>query len=122
MIADDPQQEDLVTEFFYLLDRELQKVNAFYVYKMQEVERKLRIFEERFRILSQNSTDAVPFTYYDESTIDAFHRSLLESVAQIEKLIDYIKLNREGFRKILKKYALYRDICVSHADFKYIQV
>jgi len=46
------KQEDEIT-FFYTLEREINKVNGFFNYKIQMLERRCNIFTEKLRIITQ---------------------------------------------------------------------
>jgi glycerophosphodiester phosphodiesterase len=72
------------------LDRELEKVNTFYVYKQQLIHRRLWILQEKK--LENN---------HDEK--DELVLALKETRNQINKLMWFAELNSKGFRKILKK-------------------
>ena len=98
-IEQQPEQEDLLTAFFFDLDRELEKVNSFFVYKKSEMERRIRIFVDKYRILQANIDHEA-----DTSAAAGLMSSLTETKEQLHKLLDYVKLNSEGFRKILKKF------------------
>ncbi|KAG2205684.1 Glycerophosphoryl diester phosphodiesterase family-domain-containing protein [Mucor mucedo] len=85
-----PPPEEMTTAIFFKLDRELEKVNTFYVYKQAMINRRLWILHEKK--LENNN---------DEK--DELILALKETRSQINKLMWFAELNSKGFRKILKK-------------------
>ncbi|KAI7904329.1 Glycerophosphoryl diester phosphodiesterase family-domain-containing protein [Cokeromyces recurvatus] len=85
-----PAQED-VTAIFFHLDRELEKINTFFVYKQTLIHRRLWILREKY--------DAC----HDEEENDELVSALKEIKNQMNKLLWFAELNTKGFRKILKK-------------------
>lgn len=51
----DAASKDLVTSFFFQLDRELEKVNSFFLFKAAELERRVRILGDTFRVATAPS-------------------------------------------------------------------
>ena len=100
----------LIAAFFFALDRELEKVNAFFVYKRAEMERRLRILSEKYRSLTQPPSalyagdDGDEEFSPDPAAEAGLLSSLLETKEQLHKILRYDRLNAEGFSKILKKY------------------
>ncbi|KAL7316663.1 Glycerophosphocholine phosphodiesterase [Mucor circinelloides] len=84
-----PASEEEITAIFFKLDRELEKVNTFYVYKQALIHRRLWILEEKHE------------KFHDES--DEVTSALKETRNQMNKLMWFAELNSKGFRKILKK-------------------
>ncbi|KAI8641761.1 Glycerophosphoryl diester phosphodiesterase family-domain-containing protein [Parasitella parasitica] len=84
-----PPPEEQVTAIFFRLDRELEKINTFYVYKQALIHRRLWILREKHE------------KYHDES--DELASALKETRSQMNKLMWFAELNSKGFRKILKK-------------------
>jgi glycerophosphodiester phosphodiesterase len=74
---------------FFQLDRELEKINTFFVYKQALINRRLWILQEKHEM-------------YDEET-DELALALKETRNQMNKLMWFAELNSKGFRKILKK-------------------
>jgi glycerophosphodiester phosphodiesterase len=92
------------------LDRELEKVNSFYLYKRAEMERRLRILRDKYRTLYQTPPSPAivgdksgSFHGADPETEAAFLAALLETKDQLHKIVRYSELNKNGFMKILKK-------------------
>lgn len=95
LAAPPPEDDQLKTTFFYKLDRELDKVNGFYVQKetqfrnrLRALSEKLRLYEKRKRIQSLN-------------ILKEAHVQFINDLAKLHK---FVMINYEGFRKILKKY------------------
>ncbi|CAO3654901.1 unnamed protein product [Mucor fragilis] len=84
-----PPSEEEITAIFFRLDRELEKVNTFYVYKQALIHRRLWILQEKHE------------KFHDES--DEVASALKETRNQMNKLMWFAELNSKGFRKILKK-------------------
>ncbi|KAI9142486.1 Glycerophosphoryl diester phosphodiesterase family-domain-containing protein [Paraphysoderma sedebokerense] len=109
---------EAITEFNYTLDRELEKVNNFFLYKKSEIERRIRILDEKYKltIAAPNSvessvTSQPNFSRHaqlaqniDVETEIALLSHALETKDHILKVMRYTELNRKGFRKILKKF------------------
>ncbi|KAJ3332193.1 phosphate system positive regulatory protein pho81 [Blyttiomyces sp. JEL0837] len=102
-LDNDPSQpshefQALKTAFFFKLERELEKVNAFYLQKEAEVKVRLRSLIDKKRILMSRKTN---------QSMSAFN-SLKEGFSQFQhdltKLQKYVEINGTGFRKILKKW------------------
>ncbi|GAA5810534.1 hypothetical protein MFLAVUS_003957 [Mucor flavus] len=82
-----PPPEQEVTAIFFKLDRELEKVNTFFLYKQALINRRLWILQEKK--LDEESDELV--------------LALKETRSQMNKLMWFAELNSKGFRKILKK-------------------
>ncbi|KNE68532.1 hypothetical protein AMAG_12701 [Allomyces macrogynus ATCC 38327] len=91
--------------FFYKLERELDRVNAFYLTKETDLKVRLRSLLEKKR-LAQGS-QAVRGTHAAKNH-GANLRTIQEALWQLQqdltKLQQFVALNAEGFRKILKKW------------------
>ncbi|KAJ3336885.1 phosphate system positive regulatory protein pho81, partial [Kappamyces sp. JEL0680] len=74
------------TRFFWRLERELEKVNAFYIQKENELKIRLDALSKKTSVTS--------------SLKDAF----LQFQADLAKLQKFVQINATGFRKILKKW------------------
>ncbi|KAI9217491.1 hypothetical protein BC828DRAFT_391037 [Blastocladiella britannica] len=88
----DPLQS-LKANFFYKLERELDRVNSFYLTKEQDTKVRLRTLLEKRR---RPTADAV--------TLRAIMEALWQVQQDLTKLQHYVELNAVGFRKILKKW------------------
>ncbi|CAG8601874.1 21079_t:CDS:2 [Gigaspora margarita] len=96
--ADHLQQQKAA--FFFKLERELEKVNSFYLQKEKEFNVRLRTLHDKKRILlggekklSSNSTSLFTLT-------EAFQQFQQD----LNKLQQFVEINATGFRKILKKW------------------
>ncbi|KAG0794075.1 hypothetical protein G6F21_003141 [Rhizopus arrhizus] len=84
-----PPPEESITAVFFQLDRELEKVNTFYVYKQNLVDRRVWILNEKYE--------------KQKDEIDELSRALKETRTQMNKLLWFAEMNSKGFKKILKK-------------------
>ncbi len=84
-------------EFFFALDRNLEDVDAFYNRKFADVNRRLRLLQDRYG----TSTDVV--ANLDQDEIEELMGALLEIRSQLRKLQWFGEINRRGFVKITKK-------------------
>ncbi|KAI9014359.1 hypothetical protein CLU79DRAFT_767245 [Phycomyces nitens] len=99
---DDPSKflQSQKAAFFFKLERELEKINSFYLQKENELKVRLRTLVDKKKVLQ---SDARRLKH--ASTL---YNSIQEAFTQFEhdlnKLQKYVELNNEGFRKILKKW------------------
>eukprot|EP00842_Homolaphlyctis_polyrhiza_P003288 jgi/Hompol1/3960/HPOL_003414-RA len=93
-----PQLLSLKTAFFFKLERELEKVNAFYIQKEAEFKIRLRSLLDKKRILSSSPTKAA------RSSRSSLHQAFLQFQNDLAKLQKFVEVNATGFRKILKKF------------------
>ncbi|KAJ1960680.1 hypothetical protein H4R35_007524 [Dimargaris xerosporica] len=107
--------------FFFDLSEELEKVNRFYLHKRSELERRVVALESKFRqLMAVGASPPTPSKVEDdlrtaETTASESlegpdfenARSLLNSLVEtrdhLHKLMRFSQVNKEGFRKILKK-------------------
>ncbi|KAJ1924418.1 phosphate system positive regulatory protein pho81 [Tieghemiomyces parasiticus] len=87
------------TAFFYQLERELERVNEFYLQKESDLKLRLRSLLEKKKLLCQQSCDGVYRTSY-LALREAFSQFQLD----LDKLQQFVEINGTGFRKILKKW------------------
>ncbi|KAJ2703723.1 phosphate system positive regulatory protein pho81 [Coemansia sp. IMI 203386] len=84
--------------FFFQVDRELEKVNSFYLQKEADSKVRLKSLIEKQRALRsrgpRNRT----------ATIRALREAFLNSRHDLDKLQNFVEINATGFRKILKKW------------------
>ncbi|KAJ2736937.1 phosphate system positive regulatory protein pho81 [Coemansia sp. BCRC 34962] len=84
--------------FFFQVDRELEKVNLFYLQKEADTKVRLKSLIEKQRALRmrgpRNRT----------ATIRALREAFLNSRHDLDKLQNFVEINNTGFRKILKKW------------------
>ncbi|KAJ3196624.1 phosphate system positive regulatory protein pho81 [Irineochytrium annulatum] len=88
----------LKTAFFFKLERELEKINAFYLQKEAEFKVRLRSLADKKRLLlSRPSALSL-------STLGNLKEALSMFQHDLTKLQNYVEVNATGFRKILKKW------------------
>eukprot|EP01135_Chromosphaera_perkinsii_P000993 Nk52_evm7s156 gene=Nk52_evmTU7s156 len=103
----DMVKTDCSVQFFFNLDRQLEKVNEFFETKKESYDSKYSLLLAKKEILERElASDTNPF-------IEALQRtdsllSLLESLNSLlestERMQNFIDINLQGFGKILKKY------------------
>ncbi|KAG2178749.1 hypothetical protein INT43_001595, partial [Umbelopsis isabellina] len=86
--------------FFFKLERELEKINNFYLQKENELKVRLRSLVDKKRILQSNGRRLTHESTSLNSLKEAFH----QFEQDLNKIQKYVELNNEGFRKILKKW------------------
>lgn len=109
--------------FIFHVDREVEKVNGFFVYKRSELERRLRILSEKSRRVSTStvttpvtngkpdllatkgpSTPVPPLPFMSDPEVDAeCLQALLDTKTMLLKLSWFAEMNRRAVEKILKK-------------------
>lgn len=108
-LKENEEIQNSVTEFVYTLDRELEKINSFYLYKKAEIDRRLSIYTERYRRPSSISTSG----FLDEEPPELLsdienNRQLLYALLQVREeaghLERFAEQNRLAVHKILKKF------------------
>ncbi|KAL1304745.1 hypothetical protein AAFC00_003686 [Neodothiora populina] len=86
--------------FFFRLERELEKVNIFYLQKEAELELRLRTLLNRKRLLQSRSSSA--------SKVSSIYITLDEGFRlfnnDLDKLQQFVEINQTAFSKILKKW------------------
>ncbi|KAF2223346.1 ankyrin repeat protein nuc-2 [Elsinoe ampelina] len=86
--------------FFFRLERELEKVNTFYLQKEAELKLRLRTLLDRKRALQQRAPSA--------SKLSSVYRTLDEGFrlfnSDLDKLQQFVEVNQTAFSKILKKW------------------
>ncbi|ORY11870.1 glycerophosphodiester phosphodiesterase GDE1 [Clohesyomyces aquaticus] len=93
-----PKLNELLIEFFFSLDRNLEDVDNFYNKKYAESARHLRLLHSRYGRTSQASDGLM-----DKEEAQDLMGALLELRSQLRKLQWYGEVNRRGFIKITKK-------------------
>ncbi|KAG0132550.1 ankyrin repeat protein nuc-2 [Tuber indicum] len=86
--------------FFFRLERELEKVNTFYLQKEEELKLRLKTLTDKKKIMQSRSQTT--------SKISATYITLQEGFQQFEndlnKLQQFVEINATAFSKILKKW------------------
>ncbi|KAJ2509699.1 phosphate system positive regulatory protein pho81, partial [Coemansia sp. RSA 2049] len=97
-IAAKQRLQTVKAAFFFQVDRELEKVNLFYLQKEADAKIRLKSLVEKQRALRlrgpRNRT----------ATIRALREAFLNSRHDLDKLHNFVEINGTGFRKILKKW------------------
>ncbi|KAF9932037.1 phosphate system positive regulatory protein pho81 [Linnemannia zychae] len=85
--------------FFFKLERELEKVNSFYLQKESELKVRLRSLIDKEKIIL--SRQGRPGT---NSSINSLKEAFKQFEQDLSKLQKFVETNGTGFRKILKKW------------------
>ncbi|KAF9110494.1 phosphate system positive regulatory protein pho81, partial [Mortierella sp. AM989] len=85
--------------FFFKLERELEKVNSFYLQKESELKVRLRSLIDKERVIL--SRQGRPGT---SSSINSLKEAYQQFEQDLNKLQKFVETNGTGFRKILKKW------------------
>ncbi|CAH7670007.1 hypothetical protein PPACK8108_LOCUS4678 [Phakopsora pachyrhizi] len=87
--------------FFFKLERELEKINAFYLQKEADLKVRMRTLIDKRKVIQLSSTRK--FTK-DNSSFMTLYEGFRHFEKDLRKLQTFIELNQTGFRKILKKW------------------
>ncbi|KAF9115381.1 phosphate system positive regulatory protein pho81 [Mortierella sp. AM989] len=85
--------------FFFKLERELEKVNSFYLQKESELKVRLRSLIDKEKVIL--SRQGRPGT---SSSINSLKEAFRQFEQDLNKLQKFVETNGTGFRKILKKW------------------
>ncbi|KAI8148297.1 hypothetical protein BJV82DRAFT_591579 [Fennellomyces sp. T-0311] len=102
-ISDDDRSKLLQSQkaaFFFKLERELEKINSFYLQKENELKVRLRTLVDKKKIL-QTDTRRLK---HASTLFNAIQEAFIQFEQELNKIQKYVELNNEGFRKILKKW------------------
>ncbi|KAI9475815.1 MAG: hypothetical protein EXX96DRAFT_574771 [Benjaminiella poitrasii] len=86
--------------FFFKLERELEKINSFYLQKENELKVRLRTLIDKKKVL-QSDTRRLK---HASTLFKAIQEAFTQFEQELTKIQKYVELNNEGFRKILKKW------------------
>ncbi|KAI8982286.1 hypothetical protein BDF20DRAFT_866024 [Mycotypha africana] len=86
--------------FFFKLERELEKINSFYLQKENELKVRLRTLIDKKKVLQSDLRRLKHASTLFKSIQEAF----VQFEHELTKIQKYVELNNEGFRKILKKW------------------
>ncbi|KAI7905699.1 uncharacterized protein BX663DRAFT_500605 [Cokeromyces recurvatus] len=86
--------------FFFKLERELEKINSFYLQKENELKVRLRTLIDKKKVL-QSDTRRLK---HASTLYKAIQEAFIQFEQELTKIQKYVQLNNEGFRKILKKW------------------
>lgn len=92
-------QENRAT-FFFRLERELEKVNTFYLQKEAELRTRLNILVEK----KASAKSEGVLSSKSSVTYISLHEGFLRFRRDLERLEQFIELNATGFSKVLKKW------------------
>ncbi|KAM0792180.1 hypothetical protein ACM66B_004877 [Microbotryomycetes sp. NB124-2] len=93
--------------FFFKLERELEKINAFYYQRESALKVRLRTLIDKRKLLTASLSDAngkVKALSRDSSSYGALYEGFRNFERDLGKLQTYIELNATAFRKICKKW------------------
>ncbi|KAJ3151166.1 phosphate system positive regulatory protein pho81 [Geranomyces michiganensis] len=88
----------LKTAFFFKLERELEKVNTFYLQKEADLKVRLMSLLEKRKSLQNRQQRAT------HASLITLREGFLQFRHDLTKLQNYVEVNATGFRKILKKW------------------
>lgn len=86
--------------FFFKLERELEKVNSYYVEKEADLRIKFDILESKYRAYKNRSQ----LTSKQSVSYKNIHAGFKKFQKDLTNFEQYIQLNRTGFSKVLKKW------------------
>ncbi|KAI9486563.1 MAG: hypothetical protein EXX96DRAFT_46779 [Benjaminiella poitrasii] len=86
--------------FFFKLERELEKINTFYLQKENDLKVRLKTLIDKKKLIQLDSKRLKHFSHQLTSLEEAF----AQFERDLNKLQKYVELNNEGFQKILKKW------------------
>ncbi|KAI8368706.1 hypothetical protein BD560DRAFT_447356 [Blakeslea trispora] len=86
--------------FFFKLERELEKINSFYLQKENELKVRLRSLIDKKKVLQSD----LRRLKHASTLFKAIQEAFLQFEQELTKIQKYVELNNEGFRKILKKW------------------
>ncbi|CAK7227557.1 Glycerophosphocholine phosphodiesterase [Sporothrix curviconia] len=86
-----------LAEFFFALDRNLEDVDFFYNKKFADIDRRLRLLQDRY------GTSPDVAANLDQDEVEELMGALLELRSQLRNLQWFGEINRRGFVKITKK-------------------
>ncbi|KAH9062010.1 cyclin-dependent protein kinase inhibitor [Lactarius vividus] len=87
--------------FFFKLERELEKINAFYLRKEAELKLRLETLLSKRRA---SALRAPPDSLYDTTQNSVEWKAVEEGFHLLERDLSKLQINATGFRKILKKW------------------
>ncbi|CAK7225794.1 Glycerophosphocholine phosphodiesterase [Sporothrix bragantina] len=101
-----------LAEFFFALDRNLEDVDFFYNKKFADIDRRLRLLQDRY------GTSPDVAANLDQDEVEELMGALLELRSQLRNLQWFGEINRRGFVKITKK--LDKKVPNTTAQHRYI--
>ncbi|KAI9819419.1 MAG: phosphate system positive regulatory protein pho81 [Thelocarpon impressellum] len=86
--------------FFFRLERELEKVNAFYLQKEAELKLRLKTLLDKKRVMQSRSQTASKTS----ANFITLEEGFQQFIGDLNKLQQYVEINATAFSKILKKW------------------
>ncbi|KAF5370035.1 hypothetical protein D9758_001345 [Tetrapyrgos nigripes] len=100
-----PEYQQHKAAFFFKLERELEKINAFYLQKEAELKLRLEtLLSKRRAAAMRGLPDNVDGTTQNHAEWNAVEEGFRLLERDLGKLQQFIEINATGFRKILKKF------------------
>ncbi|KAI7514946.1 ankyrin repeat protein nuc-2 [Hortaea werneckii] len=93
--------------FFFRLDREIEKVNTFYLQKEAELKLRLRTLLDKKRALQSRNTPATKLS----SSYVTLNEGFRLFSSDLDKLQQFVEVNQTAFSKILKKVRHDHTLC-----------
>lgn len=91
--------------FFFRVERELEKVNDFYIEKQSDLKLKLDILiNKKFQLIKYYSNENLGSTKEKSISFQKLYNSFNQYSKILVRLSQFVELNETGFRKILKKW------------------
>lgn len=87
--------------FFFKLERELEKINAFYLQKEADLKVRLRTLIDKRKVVQCSRTRRLT---KDNSSFATLYEGFRHFEVHLRKLQAFVDINQTGFRKILKKW------------------
>ncbi|KAG0146451.1 hypothetical protein CROQUDRAFT_44265, partial [Cronartium quercuum f. sp. fusiforme G11] len=87
--------------FFFKLERELEKINAFYLQKEADLKVRLRTLIDKRKIVQLSRTRKMT---KNNSSFTTLYEGFRHFEKDLRKLQAFVEINQTGFRKILKKW------------------
>ncbi|GAA5815097.1 hypothetical protein MFLAVUS_008603 [Mucor flavus] len=93
-------EETKKASFFFKLERELEKINTFYLQKENDAQVRLKTLQDKKKLLQLDPNRLK----HSSAQLDALNEAFTQYERDLNKLQKYVQLNNEGFQKILKKW------------------
>ncbi|POW00909.1 hypothetical protein PSTT_12849 [Puccinia striiformis] len=87
--------------FFFKLERELEKINEFYLQKESDLKVRLRTLIDKRKVVQCSRTRRLT---KDNSSFSTLYEGFRHFEEHLRKLQAFVDINQTGFRKILKKW------------------
>ncbi|KAL1917087.1 uncharacterized protein VTP21DRAFT_5285 [Calcarisporiella thermophila] len=94
--------QSIKAAFFFRLERELEKINQFYLQKEAELNVRLRTLVDKKKIVL--ARDEQLMTHHKLTSLTSLQEAFHQFEHDLNKLQKFVEINGTGFRKILKKW------------------